>query len=143
MSLQVRDTVTIDSPAAKVWEVLVNPVYVKRWDELPEDYPQDRMKLGDKVVWDLPNGQQSITKLIKTEPNKELVIALMVTTWEHQPEEGDVSYRYIFEEGDNQTVLHITIGDFSPIKDGEMYYEESVKFAEESKKVIKELAENL
>ena len=46
------------------------------------------------------------------------------------------------EERNNSTLLKIKIGDFSLIKDGQMYYDASVEFALKAKKVIKDLAEN-
>ncbi|MDT8860381.1 SRPBCC domain-containing protein [Alkalihalobacillus sp. MEB130] len=139
--LTVKDEILIKATTAKVWEVLTKPKHVRQWDELPDDYPEEDMTLGSKVVWDLPNGGQSITTIVKAEEQKELKIALNVTNWEIQPAEGDVAYVYQLEERGNDTLLKIEIGDFSLIKDGKMYYDASVEFAETSKKVIKDLAE--
>ena len=63
--LTVRTEILIDATTTNLWEVLINPKYVAEWDELPEDYPKEEMAVGSKVVWDLPNGEQSITKLRK------------------------------------------------------------------------------
>lgn len=60
-----------------------------------------------------------------------------------QPDEGDVAYRYKLEERNGSTFLKIEIGDFSLIENGQMYYDASVKFASNSKHVIKGLAESL
>jgi hypothetical protein len=116
---------------------------VAQWDELPEDYPEERMTTGSKVVWDLPNGEQSITKLIKADEENELVIALYGTGWEIKPSEGDVAYHFNLEAQGDKTLLKINIGDFSLIKDGQMYYDASVEFADTAKTTIKELAESL
>jgi uncharacterized protein YndB with AHSA1/START domain len=141
--LTVRTEILIDAPTANVWEILVNPKYVAKWDELPEDYPQERMTAGSKVVWDLPNGEQSITTLIKADEEKELVIALYGTGWEIKPNEGDVAYYFNLQAKDDKTLLQIYIGDFSLIKDGQMYYDASIEFADNAKTTIKELAESL
>jgi uncharacterized protein YndB with AHSA1/START domain len=141
--LTVHTEILIDASTANVWEILVNPKYVAQWDELPEGYPKERMTTGSKVVWDLPNGEQSITKLIKAEEENELVIALYGTGWELKPDEGDVAYHYNLRAEGDKTLLEIKIGDFSLIKDGQMYYEASVEFADISKTIIKELAESL
>ncbi|GAB2566877.1 SRPBCC domain-containing protein [Gracilibacillus alcaliphilus] len=142
-NLTVFADILIDAPPAKVWEVLVTPRYVAQWDELPEDYPQEPMTVGSKVVWELPNGEQSITTVSKADPENELVIDLYGTAWKVTPEAGEVAYQYKLEKQDSQTLLNIRIGDFAIIENGEMYYAASVEFAEESKKTIKTLAEEL
>lgn len=141
--LIVNGEILIDASPEKVWEVLTKPKYVAQWDELPEDYPSEDMTVGSKVVWNLPNGGESVTKIIKAEEMKQLKIALYVSNWEKKPKEGDVAYLYNLEEKEGQTLLTIEIGDFSLIKNGEMYYDASVEFATESKETIKALAEKM
>jgi hypothetical protein len=81
--------------------------------------------------------------LIKADEEKELVIALYGTGWEIKPNEGDVAYYFNLQAKDDKTLLQIYIGDFSPIKDGQMYYDASIEFADNAKTTIKELAESL
>jgi uncharacterized protein YndB with AHSA1/START domain len=139
--LIVKDEILIDTSPAKVWEVLTKPKYVSQWDELPENYPEEDMTEGSKVVWDLPNGGQSITTIIKADERKELKIALYGSNWVIKPPEGDVAYLFQLENRGSQTLLKIEIGDFSLLNDGQMYYDASVEFAEQAKKMIKNLAE--
>ncbi|MEW5593799.1 SRPBCC domain-containing protein [Peribacillus frigoritolerans] len=141
--LIVRDEILIEANSQKVWEVLTKPQYVAEWDELPENYPNEDMTEGSMVIWDLPNGGQSITKIIRAVVQKELKIALHVSNWEVKPIEGDVAYNYQLKEKGDSTLLRIEIGDFSLIKDGKMYYDASVEFASNSKQIIKKLSENL
>ncbi|NSL51867.1 SRPBCC domain-containing protein [Calidifontibacillus erzurumensis] len=141
--LVVKDEILIDAAPSKVWEVLTYPKYVAQWDELPEDYPTEQMGVGSKVVWDLPNGGQTITTIIKAEEMEELKIALYVSTWEEKTNEGDVAYTYKLDEVNGNTLLKIEIGDFALLTNGQDYYDASVQFASEAKKVIKELAESL
>ena len=141
--LIVKDEVHIEATPLKVWEVLMNPEFIAQWDELPENYPSENMGKGSKVVWEHPNGEQTVTTIIKAEEMKELKIALYSSSWEVKPNEGDVAYLYQLEDLNGSTSLKIKIGDFSLLKDGQDYYDASVEFASESKKVIKELAENL
>jgi hypothetical protein len=101
------------------------------------------MTEGSKVIWELPNGGQSITKIIRAVVQKELKIALNVSSWEVKPNEGDVAYNYQLKEKGDSTLLRIEIGDFSLIKDGKMHYDASVEFASDSKQIIKKLSENL
>lgn len=142
-NLIVKDEVLIDASPSIVWEVLVTPEYVAQWDALPEDYPDDPMTEGSKVVWENPNGGETVTTIINAEENKELKIALYLSNWEVQPDVGDVAYIYQLEEKNSQTLLKISIGDFSLLEDGQKYYEASVEFAAESKNVIKNLAEKI
>ena len=141
--LIVRDEILIEANSQKVWEVLTKPKYVAEWDELPENYPDEDMTEGSRVIWELPNGGQSITKIIRAVVQKELKIALHVSNWEVKPNECDVAYNYQLKEKGDSTLLRIEIGDFSLIKDGKMYYDASVEFASNSKQIIKKLSENL
>ncbi|MFC3039196.1 SRPBCC domain-containing protein [Virgibacillus xinjiangensis] len=140
--LTVRDEILINAAPSKVWEVLVKPKYVAQWDELPEDYPSDAMTEGSKVVWENPNGGETVTTVIKAEKEKEFIMALYISNWEVKPAEGDVAYRFRLEDQDGKTLLKLEIGDFSLVKDGQKYYDASVEFATEAKETIKELAEN-
>lgn len=140
--LIVTEELLINASSERVWEILTLPKYVAQWDKLPEDYPEEPMQEGSKVIWDLPNGEQSITTIIKAEKEKELIIDLHGTGWKIKPEQGEVAYRYLLEDTGSSTKLFIEIGDFSLLEQGEKYYEASVDFAKESSKVIKSLAES-
>lgn len=48
--LIVNDEILIEASPARVWEVLIKPKYVAKWDELPENYPTEDMSKGSKVV---------------------------------------------------------------------------------------------
>lgn len=141
--LIVKDEVHIEADPSKVWEVLVNPKFVAQWDELPENYPSENMGEGSKVVWEHPNGGETVTTVIKADEKKELKIALYSSGWKVQPNEGDVAYLYKLESLNGSTVLKIEIGDFALLEGGQDYYDASVEFASDAKLVIKELAENL
>lgn len=93
--LIVKDEIFIPSPPSIVWEVLVNPKYVAQWDELPEGYPSESMTVGSKVVWEHPNGGETVTKVIEAEQFKKLKISLYSSNWEVVPNEGDVAYTYV------------------------------------------------
>jgi uncharacterized protein YndB with AHSA1/START domain len=140
--LIVKDEILIEATPSRVWEILIKPKYVAQWDELPENYPNDDMTKGSKVVWEHPNGGQTITTIVKAEEMKELKITLYSSNWEEKPNEDDVAYLYQLKDRNSSTLLIIGIGDFSLIKDGQMYYDASVDFASKAKMVIKELAEN-
>lgn len=141
--LIVKDEILIGTTSDKVWEVLVTPKFVAEWDELPEDYPEEKMVVGSKVVWNHPNGGQVVTTIIKADVEKELEIALHSSTWNVPVNVGDIVYRYRLENRNGQTLLSIEIGDFSLLPNGQDYYDASVNFAKEAKEKIKQLAESL
>lgn len=93
-SLIVKDEIRIEAAPERVWEILTKPKYVAVWDELPEDYPDEDLTEGSQVVWDLPNGEKSVTTIIEAEKMKKFKIALYVSTWKNKPKEGDVAYLY-------------------------------------------------
>ncbi len=129
----VNEEINIHASLAKVWDVLIKPAYVKEWDELPEGYPEEDMRVGSEVLWELPNGEHSKTTVIAAEKEKELKIALYVSNWSVFPERGEVAYTYKLEKAAEGTKLSIAIGDFSLLPDGENYYEASLEFANEAK----------
>jgi uncharacterized protein YndB with AHSA1/START domain len=140
-TLIVKDEITIHASAAKVWDVLVSPNYVRQWDELPEDFPEEKMSVGSEVVWELPNGGVTKTTVIEAERERKLIISLYVSNWDIKPDPADIAYTYEIMELDNGIKLSMKIGDFSLLQNGEDYYEASVEFAQESKQKIKQLAE--
>ena len=136
--LIVKDQIHIEATPSEVWEVLVNPKYVAQWDELPENYPSENMSKGSKSYLGAhPNGGETVTTIIKAEKRKELKIALYSSSWEVKPNEGDVAYLYQLEDQNGSTLLKIVIGDFSLLQDGQGYYDASVEFVSESKKLLR------
>lgn len=141
-SLIVNEEILIDADPETIWRVLTETKYVAQWDELPEGYPEGAMRKGSKVIWELPDGEQSITTIINAEPQRELKISLFVTKWEEKVKEGDIAYLFQLEERGRSTLLKVRIGDFSLLKNGRNYYEASVEFSDKAKKMIKKLAES-
>lgn len=141
--LIVKDEILIIASPVEVWEVLTAPKYVAVWDELPENYPSDKMTKGSQVIWELPDGHQVVTTIIKAVENNELVIDLYSSKWEKELKEGSITYSYRLEELPDQTLLKIEIGDFAMLENGQDYYDASIDFAKEAKTTIKELAENM
>ena len=140
-ALIVKDEILIHASAAKVWDVLVSPNYVRQWDELPEDFPEEKMSVGSEVVWDLPNGGITKTTVIEAERERKLMISLYVSNWKMNPNPEDIAYTYELMEQDNGVKLSINIGDFSLLQNGGDYYEASIEFAREAKQKMKQLAE--
>ena len=139
-NLIVRKDIEIDVSPARIWEILVNPEYIRLWDELPEDFGNDALELDTKILWEMADKYVRLT-VIKYEPPKVLQLALYSSEWKLPLTPGDIAYNYSISEGDGYCLLTISIGDFGYLPDGQKYYDESVKFANKALQKIKELAE--
>jgi uncharacterized protein YndB with AHSA1/START domain len=136
--LIAKDQITINSPVAKVWEVLVAPKYIRQWDDLPDGFDDYYLETGRSIEW---AGLSKMT-VTDSEPNKLLRLSLYVSKWELPPGSYDIAYTYKLTDLGSQTVLTVEIGDFSVLEDGHKYFEASVAFAKEALPKIKNLAEN-
>ncbi len=136
--LIVRKKVTIEAPAAKVWEVLIAPKYIRQWDDLPNDFEDYYLELGRVIDW------TGMTRLTVTgyEPNELLAFSLYVSKWEQPPSQFDINYTYRLASDEAGTLLTLEIGDFSVLPDGKDYYASSVEFADTALEKIKSLSEN-
>ncbi|MBO9611854.1 MAG: SRPBCC domain-containing protein [Dyadobacter sp.] len=136
--LTVSKKITIEAPAAKVWEVLIAPKYIRQWDDLPNDFEDYYLEYGKVIDW---SGMTRLTVTVY-EPNKLLVFSLYVSKWEQPPSHYDIGYRYRLAEEGNGTLLELEIGDFSVLPDGKDYYASSEAFAGTALEKIKNLSEN-
>ncbi len=140
--LIVERSVEINAPVTRVWEVLTTPSYIKQWDDIPEGYGNESLKLGSEITWHMPGGKFSKLTAIIVDPNKLLRLSLYVSNWEVKPAPDEVAYTYTLSGDGDKTNLSIEIGDFKKLPDGDVYFEASEEFAETSAEKIKDLAEN-
>lgn len=136
--LTVKESITIQAPAARVWEVLITPKYIRQWDELPEGFGEEAMQKGSVVNWE---GYSRLT-VSEFEPNRLLKMNLHGEKWEKPPSAYDIAYTFGLEQDGQATVLTISIGNFAALPDGKQYFDASVEFATTAKAKIKELAES-
>jgi len=135
----VSHSIIIHAPADKVWEVLSKTKYIRQWDEVPEDFEEETVALGSVIEW---TGYSKMTVTV-FEPPHLLKFGLYLPKVALAPEAYDVSYAYELKAGQGETILLITIGDFSPLPKAEEYHQASAEFAETSARKIKELSESL
>ena len=135
-NLIVKETIEISAPITKVWEVLVTPHYIKEWDDVPEGFTDDRLRLGSILEWP---GHARLT-VVTFEPHQHLSMALLAASWK-PPIPDDIAYTFDLVENDGKTILTVTVGDFGRLPDGQDYYDASVEFAQTAVQKIKELAE--
>lgn len=136
--LTVKDSIEINAPVSKVWEILIAPKYIRQWDELPQDFEDFYLEKGRTIEW------TGASRLMVTdcEPLELLRLSLYVLKWELPPSGYNIAYTYNLSENDAATLLTIEIGDFSILPDGENYFEKAQEFSEKALQKIKNLSEN-
>ncbi|HEY5825371.1 MAG TPA: SRPBCC domain-containing protein [Cyclobacteriaceae bacterium] len=137
-SVIVKDQIEINASREEVWEVLTNPDFIKQWDELPENYSGEPLKLNSVIEW------EGYSRLIVTEfvPASKLKLSMFLPRVALDASKYDVSYQYSLSGEDSSAVLAFEIGDFSTLPNAQDYYDASLTFVQTAKEKIKELAEN-
>jgi uncharacterized protein YndB with AHSA1/START domain len=128
--LIVKNNITINAPASKVWDALTNPEQTKKYMfgcETVSDW-----KPGSPLEWKMNHqGQELIAvkgEIIDIRPGKFLAY----TTIDPNSGIADIPENYLtvtyeLEEKDGWTVLTTTQGDYSKVGDGEKRYAETVE----------------
>lgn len=126
--LFVKNTITINAPAATVWDALVNPAQTKKYMfgcETVSDW-----KPGSSLEWKGEyEGKEMIFvkgNILEINPGKFLAY----TTIDPHSNIDDVSENYLTVTYDLQpenghTVLTVTQGDYSKVAEGERRYHEA------------------
>lgn len=136
-SLIVKNSIKINAHVTRVWEVLTKPEYIRKWDELPEDFGDYEIHPATIIEW--PG--YSRLQVIELELNKTLKYSLYVPAWNDESI-TNIGYTYTLSiDNDGNTWLGIEIGDFAILTEGAKYYDASVNFGETASHKIKALAE--
>ena len=126
--LFVRNSITIDAPAAKVWDVLTNPEQTKKYMfgcETVSDW-----KPGSPLLWkgDYEGKEMVFVKgdIVDIDPGKYLAY----TTIDPNSTIDDISENYLtvtysLSEDNGQTLLTVKQGDYTKVADGETRYKEA------------------
>ena len=127
--LIVKNSITINAPATKVWDALVNPEQTKKYMfgcETVSDW-----KPGSELLWRANyEGKEMVFvkgKIVEIDPGK----FLSYTTIDPNSGIADVPENYLtvtydLKEENEQTILTTTQGDYSKVGDGEKRYKETV-----------------
>jgi uncharacterized protein YndB with AHSA1/START domain len=124
----IQNTITIDAPAAKVWDILVNPEQTKKYMfgcEALSDWKQ-----GSPLIWKMIyEGKDFIPVkgiIVSIEPEKRLEYTVIDpnSAIEDIPENYLTVIYELFTDN-NQTVLTVTQGDYAKVADGEKRYQDS------------------
>ena len=129
MEKNVVSIITINAPAASVWDALVNPEQTKKYMfgcETVSDW-----KPGSPLLWRMNyEGKELIAvkgEVIAIEPGKRLVYT---TIDPNNPAMADVPENYLtvtyeLSTQNGQTTLTVTQGDYNKVADGERRYAEA------------------
>ncbi|MEP6677178.1 MAG: SRPBCC domain-containing protein [Ferruginibacter sp.] len=127
--LIVKNSISINAPAAKVWDALVNPEQTKKYMfgcETVSDW-----KPGSSLLWKMNyEGKDFIAvkgNIVSIEPDKFLAY----TTIDPNSDVEDIPENYLtvtyeLEEKDGATLLTATQGDYAAVGEGGRRYAETI-----------------
>ncbi|MCL4255455.1 MAG: hypothetical protein KJ043_16985 [Anaerolineae bacterium] len=141
MSLIVEKSVEINAPLSAIWDVLVNPIFIKQWDDVPDTFSQPVLSLGSELIWHQQNGNFTQLKVVIFEPHQKLSQQWYISTLEKPADVYDIRYTYSLSVENAVTYLTITVGDWSKLPHGDEFYQATLEFVETASKAIKDLAE--
>ena len=129
MELLVKNTISINAPAAKVWDVLTNPEQTKKYMfgcQTVSDWKQ-----GSTLEWKGNyEGKEMVFvkgKIVAIRPGKFLSYTTIDpnnAAMEDIPE-NYLTVTYDLKEENGQTILTVTQGDYNKVADGEKRYKEA------------------
>lgn len=147
-SLFIKNTITINASASKVWDALVKPELTKQYMfgcETVSDWKQ-----GSTLLWKgSQDGKEIIFvkgEIVEINPGKRLVY----TTIDPHSNIDDTSENYLtvtydLAEENGQTILTVTQGDYAKVAEGDKRYKDSYNNGEgwnpilvEVKKLVEE-----
>src|SRR5688500_11327509 len=128
MSLEIKNSITIEAPASKVWNALVNPEQTKRYMfgcEAISDW-----RVGSSLIW---KGQHEGKDMVfvkgsvaDIQPDRLLAYTVFdpFSTIEDIPE-NYLTVTYELKPDNGRTELTVTQGDYSTVADGERRFKDS------------------
>lgn len=144
--LFVDQSIEINAPVSKVWEVLTKPEYTFEW--APEFsggssfHIESDWNLGSPVLWKDSEGKTLVEgNVTALGPRKLLRFTVFDVRSERPPVTEEDGITYQFSEKNGKTTLHVLQGDFSAMPEGEKYRDMSAEIWDRVLPKVKELAE--
>jgi len=147
--LIIKNTISINAPAAKVWDALVNPVQTKKYMfgcETVSDW-----KIGSELLWrgEYEGKKMDFVKghVVQLKPNELLVYTVIDPNNPSIPDvpENYLTVTYTVTEENGVTLFTVTQGDYATVAEGEKRYQDSYNNGEgwnpilvEIKKLVEE-----
>ncbi len=107
----IRKTISIDAPAGKVWEVLLEPEFTRKWGgEFMEGcYVESDWSPGSEVIWKDGDGTPFVVGVVdELEPESLLVVRFYDDVSSRPPDPpGDFTETYALSEDGGGTTLSI------------------------------------
>ena len=128
--LIVRNIITINAPAGKVWDVLTNPEQTPKYMfgcKIITDYQP-----GHPIIWQgTHEGHDTVyvTGHVVTYKLNQLFAYTVFdpfSTYENT-EANHLTVTYTLVESDGSTQLEVTQGDYTLVPDGEVRYEKAIE----------------
>lgn len=127
----VTNSITIDAPAVKVWDALVNPEQTKKYMFGCE--PISDWKPGSPLLWQgVFDGKEIIAvkgEVAAIQPGKYLAYTCIDPNSTTIPDipENYLTVTYDLEEQKGQTVLTVTQGDYAKVAEGQSRYDHAMQ----------------
>jgi len=147
--LIIKNTISINAPAAKVWDALVNPEQTKKYMfgcETVSDW-----KIGSELLWrgEYEGKKMDFVKghVVQLKPNELLVYTVIDPNNPSIPDvpENYLTVTYTVTEENGITLFTVTQGDYATVAEGEKRYQDSYNNGEgwnpilvEIKKLVEE-----
>jgi len=144
--LFVDNSIEINAPVSKVWQVLTAPEYTAEWapdfnGESPFHLESDWTP-GSPVAWKDQNGKTIVEgNVTALEPGKFLRFTVFDVRSDRPPVTEEDGITYQFDEADGKTTLYVRQGDFSSMPEGEKFRDMSAEIWGHVMPKIKALAE--
>src|SRR5690349_12272822 len=130
--LFVDQSIEIDAPVSKVWQVLTAREYTAEW--VPEFnggspfHIESEWKPGSPVLWKDQNGRTIVEgNVTALKPGQLLRFTVFDVRSEKTPVTEEDGITYQFSERDGKTMLRVLQGDFSGMPDGEKFRDMSAE----------------
>lgn len=135
--LIATDQVRISAPVSRVSNVLVQPDYIRRWDDVPEGFAAASLTAGSVLEWP---GSARLTVTV-CDPYSRVRLAYQNPKWDVAVD--GIAYDYELQEVAGESLLIARVGDWAKAPDGRAqgYYDASVEFVQTALPKIKALAE--
>ena len=145
-NLFVDQSIEIDAPASKVWQVLTAPEYTAEWaPDFNGGSPfhlESDWQAGSPVAWKGQDGKTVVEgNVTALEPGKLLRFTVFDVRSDRPSVTEEDGITYQFEQGEGKTTLHVRQGDFSVMPEGEKFRDMSAEIWGHVLPKIKALAE--
>ncbi len=145
--LFVDQSIEINAPVSKVWDVLTDSGYTAEWaSEFNGGSPfhiESDWRLNSPVSWKGLDGKTIVEgNVTALEPGKFLRFTVFDVRSQRPPVTEDDGITYRLSEENGKTILHVLQGDFSAMPEGEKYRDMSADVWARVLPKVKELAES-